>query len=88
MLISGCQKLSRTNRSFGEQQSDAAKDAGQVRKGSLSYSYTNSFSLLTYHIQKREILTANRIADFPRIHALICFQLIKYVLVVFGTSTR
>ena len=31
MIISGCQKLSRTNRSCGEQQSRAAKDAGQER---------------------------------------------------------
>ena len=31
MIISGCQKLSRTSRSCGEQQSRAAKDAGQER---------------------------------------------------------
>ena len=31
MIISGCQKLSRTNQSCGEQQSRAAKDAGQER---------------------------------------------------------
>ena len=31
MIISGCQKLSRTSRSCGEQQSNAAKDAGQER---------------------------------------------------------
>ena len=39
MIISGCQKLSRTSRSCGEQQSRAAKDAGQERV--FKYNSTN-----------------------------------------------
>ena len=63
MIISGCQKLSRTSRSCGEQQSRAAKDAGQERVFNVE-SNENSPKL----IRAREALTQPLLKDGVLIH--------------------
>ena len=67
MVISGCQKLSRTSRSCGEQQSRAAKDAAQERvfKSIVPQNYVDNAVILRGVYLLSEVVQCSSLLKIP-----------------------